>query len=117
MFRRLLLLLSGRCCYLGCSNFSTILLIVIRISWYQNMFNMRFYLSASRTIITSINGTVFWTIFGTVLYGTVFLYFAMFFRTVFLYFAMFFRTVLYWTVLYGTVLYRHGISPLVYFEN
>ena len=109
-FRILFILLSGCCCYLGCSNFSTILLIVIRISWNQNVFNMRqIYLSASRTIITSINGTVFWTIFrtifGTVLYGTVFLYFS-----------MLFWTVLYWTVLYGIVLYRHEFFKLTAFK-
>ena len=63
--------MSGRCCYLGYSNFSAILPIVIRISWNQNVFDTReFVLSAYGTIITSINGTVFWTIFGTVFLPT-----------------------------------------------
>ena len=77
MFCILLLLMSGRCCYLGCSNFSAILFIVITISWNQNVYNPRkFFIAVSGITDTLINGNVSWTVFGTilgtVLYGTVF---------------------------------------------
>ena len=81
MFSILMLLVSGCCCYLGCYNFSAILPIVIRFSWHQNViFQRSFFLSVFGKIITPINEIVFWTIFGTVLHGTVFLNFAISFR-------------------------------------
>ena len=103
--------MSGCCCYLGCFNFSAILPIVFRSVWNQNRFNLRkLYISASGTIITSINGTVFWTIFGLFLglfFMGLFSCLAMIFWTVFCW-AMIFRSVLHLTVLYGTVMYRHA---------
>ena len=77
MFCILLLLMNRRCCYLGCCNFSAIIFVDIRISWNQNVYNPRnFFKAVSGITDTLINRIVFWTVFrtihGTVLYGTVF---------------------------------------------
>ena len=65
MFRVLWLSMSGRCCYLGCSSFSAIIPIAIKMSW------MKLFLIREKFFHQFLEQlSLFGTIFRTVLYWT-----------------------------------------------